>query len=95
MGIAVQSITQQDAQQYNIPVGVYVVEVQQNGVADKAGFKAGDIITAVDGTSVKTFEELQNILYKHKVGDKVNVALWRNGETLNLQVQLQSSANTQ
>jgi serine protease Do len=95
MGIAVQSVTQKDAQQYNIPVGVYVVEVQQNGAADKAGFKAGDIITAIDGTQVKTFEELQNILYKHKVGDKVNVALWRNGKTLNLQVQLQSSANTQ
>lgn len=95
MGIGAQTITKQDAAQYNMPVGVYVAEVQPNSAADKSGIQPGDVITQIDGANVTSFEDLQSILSNHKVGDVVNVTLWRNGKTLTAKVKLQSSANLQ
>lgn len=43
---------------YNLPVGVYITEVTDGSAADEAGLRSGDVITAVDGTEVKTAEEL-------------------------------------
>ncbi|WKV08289.1 trypsin-like peptidase domain-containing protein [Thermoanaerobacterium sp. CMT5567-10] len=95
MGVSVQEVTQQDAAQYNIPVGLYIAQVQQGSGADEAGLQAGDVITAVDGTKVQTFDALQSIISKHKVGDTITVAFWRNGKTLSTKVKLMSSSNAQ
>ncbi|MBP2071070.1 S1C family serine protease [Thermoanaerobacterium butyriciformans] len=95
MGVSVQEVTQQDAAQYNIPVGLYIAQVQQGSGADEAGLQAGDVITAVDGTKVQTFDALQSIISKHKVGDTITVTFWRNGKTLSTKVKLMSSSNAQ
>ena len=95
MGVSVQEVTQQDAAQYNIPVGLYIAQVQQGSGADEAGLQAGDVIIAVDGTKVETFDALQSIIAKHKVGDTVTVTFWRNGRTLSTKVKLMSSSNAQ
>ncbi|MEG6567482.1 trypsin-like peptidase domain-containing protein [Thermoanaerobacterium saccharolyticum] len=95
MGVSVQEVTQQDAAQYNIPVGLYIAQVQQGSGADEAGLQAGDVITAVDGTKVQTFDALQSIISKHKVGDTITVTFWRNGRTMSTKVKLMSSSNVQ
>ncbi|WP_434564947.1 trypsin-like peptidase domain-containing protein [Thermoanaerobacterium thermosaccharolyticum] len=95
MGVSVQEVTSQDAAQYNIPVGLYIAQVQQGSGADAAGLQAGDVITAVDGTKVDTFDSLQSIISKHKVGDTITVTFWRNGKTLTTKVKLMSSSNAQ
>jgi serine protease Do len=91
IGVSVQQITQQQANQYNIPVGLYIAQVQQGSGADAAGLQAGDIITAVDGNNVTTFNQLENILNKHNVGDVISVTIWRNGQTLTVNVKLSGS----
>ncbi|MDI3530143.1 MAG: serine protease Do, partial [Thermoanaerobacter sp.] len=93
MGIGAQTITQQDAARYNLPVGVYVVQVQPNSGAEKAGIQPGDVIIKVDGKDITSFEDLQGILNNHKVGDVIKVTIWRNGRTFTVTVKLQSSAN--
>ncbi|AST57615.1 serine protease [Thermoanaerobacterium thermosaccharolyticum] len=95
MGVSVQEVTSQDAAQYNIPVGLYIAQVQQGSGADAAGLQAGDVITAVDGTKVDTFDSLQSIITKHKIGDTITVTFWRNGRTLTAKVKLMSSSNAQ
>jgi len=95
MGVSVQEVTQQDAAQYNIPVGLYIAQVQQGSGADEAGLQPGDVITAVDGTKVQTFDALQSIITKHKVGDTITVTFWRNGRTMSTKVKLMSSSNAQ
>ena len=55
--------------------GIYVASVTKNSAASAAGMKSGDIITKVDGTSVSDVVSLHEILYKHKIGDKVTVTL--------------------
>ncbi|AIS53428.1 serine protease Do-like protein HtrB [Thermoanaerobacter kivui] len=95
MGIGAQTITKQDAAQYNLPVGVYVAQVQPNSAAERAGIQPGDVIIKVDGKNMTSFEDLQSVISSHKVGDVINVTIWRNGKTFTVPVKLQSSANFQ
>ncbi|WP_238988846.1 S1C family serine protease [Calorimonas adulescens] len=91
MGVAVQEISSDDAKIYNLPVGLYVAQVQPGGPAETAGIMPGDVITAVDGKNVTTLDELQQIIYQHKVGDTITVTVVRNGKSMNMKVKLASS----
>lgn len=62
------------------PDGVIVVEVVEGGPADAAGLQNGDIITAIDGTDVTTVEELTTAIKTHKIGDKIELKVWRSGQ---------------
>ncbi|MDI6600401.1 MAG: trypsin-like peptidase domain-containing protein [Thermoanaerobacteraceae bacterium] len=91
MGVAVQEISEDDAKTYNIPVGLYVAQVQPGGPAEAAGIMPGDVITTVDNKKVTKLDELQQIIYQHKVGDTITVTIVRNGKNMNLKVKLASS----
>ena len=58
--------------------GIYVAKVVEDGAAEAAGLKEGDVITAVDGQKVTKFGELQGILAKKRPGDKVSITYLRN-----------------
>ena len=58
--------------------GIYVAKVVEDGAAEAAGLKEGDVITAVDGQKVTKFGELQGILAKKRPGDKVTLTYMRN-----------------
>lgn len=62
------------------PEGVTVVKVIQGGPADLAGIEPSDIITSLDGKAVKTVEELKGIITSHKVGDVLDITVWRAGQ---------------
>jgi len=70
------------------PAGALVAEVAAGGPASKAGIKAGDIITSVNGKQVKNFFELTHELFKYKAGDTVKVVISRDGKEQELQVTL-------
>ncbi len=58
--------------------GIYIAKVVEDGAAEAAGLKEGDVITAVDGQKVTKFGELQGILAKKRPGDKVTLTYLRN-----------------
>ena len=64
-----------------LKTGILVIEVQANSGADKAGLKANDIITKVDGIEVNTMLKLREIIYSKLPGDTVSVEYTRNGVT--------------
>jgi serine protease Do len=68
--------------------GVYVKEVVSGSGAEKAGLKPTDIITEIDGTKITKFEELSDILDKHKVGDSIACKVWRSGKTISMNIAL-------
>lgn len=76
------------AKQYDVPMGVLVKQVTPFSGAYKAGIKTGDIITKFDGKTVKSVDEINELKVKHKPGDTIAVVVYRDGETLTLQVQL-------
>ena len=68
--------------------GVYVKEVVAGSGAEKSGMKPTDIITELDGTKVTKFEQLSDILDKHKVGDSIPCKVWRDGKTITMNIIL-------
>jgi len=81
-----QEITEQMSEWYNIPTGIYVGGVVQGSPAYKVGMRAGDIIVEIDGSRITSYSDLDNVISKHKVGDKITIAVVRNGSrrTFNL-----------
>ncbi len=68
--------------------GVYVTNVTQGSNAAKSGFQAGDIITKVNGTSVKSTAELNALIKKMKVGDTVTFTVYRGTQTGTIKMKL-------
>lgn len=76
LGISVITMPTQYTQN-GYPAGVYVAAVTDNGPADQAGIKKGDIITSFDGTSVTTKEALLTQLEYYAAGEKAEISLSR------------------
>lgn len=72
------------------PEGVYVGKVYKNSPAEAAGIYMGDVITKVDGQSVKTISELSGFLDYYKVGETVKLSVTRNvnGELNDLVIEV-------
>ena len=70
-------------------LGCYVLSVTQGSAAEKAGFKRGDLITAVNGTQVESSTDISKALQSSKVGDKVTLTVSRSGSTTDLQLELE------
>ena len=68
--------------------GAEVSAVKAASPAVTAGLKAGDVITAIDGTAVTTADDLTAKISAHQPGDKVTLSVTRNGSTLKLDVTL-------
>ncbi len=64
------------------------------GPAKSAGLKKYDVVTKVDGKSVKDTAELREALYKHKVGDTIKVGYYHNGKYKTTDVKLTKTAST-
>ena len=70
-----KDVTEELSEMYDIPEGVYVIEVIEDGAAEKAGINKYDVITGIDGDSVTSMAELQEKLSYYKKGEKVKVTV--------------------
>lgn len=94
LGISCQDVTETVSRMYNMPIGVYVVEVTKGSASDKAGLKSGDIITEIDGEKVTTSDELNTQKNLHSAGDTIKVTYIRNGEEYETNVELDEIKNS-
>ncbi len=65
---------------YGFKNGVLVQQVQPGGPSDKAGIKAGDIITTIDGRSIKDGDDLVNEIAGRRPGSSVRLGFLRDGK---------------
>ncbi len=93
IGVSGETITAQIAKRYNLSQGFLVREVVPNSGAEAAGVSVGDIITAIDGQAVTSFEDLIAHLREKSVGDKLSISVDRRGQILNLEVELKEKVN--
>jgi len=82
LGVSIRDLDSKLANEkgYKINKGVYVESVSDNGAADKAGIKSGDVIISIDGVSVTSSTELQEIIGRRAPGDAIRVGIVRNGD---------------
>jgi len=83
IGVQIQPVTKEIAESIGLAdaKGALVSEAQADGPALKAGIKAGDVITAVDGSQVASPRELARKIGGIAPGTSVKVSLWRDGKT--------------
>lgn len=100
LGIGVdQDINTQVLHQLDLE-GIVILRVEPNSAAERAGLRAaridpggklipGDIILAIDGKTIAGVDELLSLMDSYRIGDRVNLKLWRQGETLQIDIILQ------
>lgn len=71
--------------------GIAVIEVVSGSPADKAGLKKGDIIVKLGGEDTGSLAEFRYELYKHDVGEKVEVTYYRDDKVKNTTITLGKS----
>ena len=75
LGVKGYDVTEESAEKYNMPTGVYVAEIVKGGGAEEAGITKGNVITALNGTTVNSMEELQRELGYYESGKTVSVTI--------------------
>lgn len=68
--------------------GIYVVQVNYDGPADKAGVREKDIITHIDGKKLDKINDLREYIYTKNVGDTVNLNIKRKNKEIIIEVKL-------
>lgn len=86
IGITGTNITSAMSQMYDIPMGIMISEITEDGPCDGTELEKGDIITGIDGNTVESFSDVYEILETHKPSDKVVINYFKssdgsNGET--------------
>ncbi len=81
VGLRISTVTDQIAQEYGIPKGVYIKSVELDSPAMAAGLQEADVITAINGEEVVTVEQYFQKVYEKEPEDAVTITIKRqNGE---------------
>jgi S1-C subfamily serine protease len=72
------------AYQFDANQGAVVVYVYLDGPAAKGAVQRGDVITAVDGKALKSNTQLEDIIFKKKIGDSMELKINRFGEQISI-----------
>jgi S1-C subfamily serine protease len=89
LGIRIETLSQNPAVRERVPElerGVVVDTVEANAPAYRSDLRPADIILDVDGTRIGTAHELQKEISRKKVGQVLQLTVWRNGVTRKIPV---------
>jgi len=94
LGVSIYNLTPDIAKLYGLSdtQGALVSQVVEGSAADKAGVRTGDVITSVNGHTVKSNSELRNAIGMLRVGDKVDIGVLRDGKPQKLTAVIADSA---
>jgi serine protease Do len=93
LGIRVETLTPQLAEYFGAKGGVLVTTVDENSAAAKAGLKAGDVITGLNGRSVDDSSDVQRELRRAEDGD-VTLDIVRDRKSQTLKAKIEPSPRT-
>jgi S1-C subfamily serine protease len=98
LGVQMSDVNADVAKELDLPVdhGALVVEATEDGPADDAGIEGGDptsgqggdVITAIDGKTINTSDELASAIAAKKPGDTVEIEYYHDGEKETTEVEL-------
>lgn len=89
LGVSIQTLSSKALQEhFGADHGALVADVKKNSPAEKAGLKSGDLIVALNETTIQNPKTLQQRVIAHDVGDEVTLTVLRDGERTTLSVTL-------
>jgi S1-C subfamily serine protease len=68
--------------------GAIIQEVTPDSPASRAGLRAGDMVTSIDGKAIQSYSELVAAIRGHKPGDKVTLGVTRGGNETSITATL-------
>ncbi|MBN2795573.1 MAG: trypsin-like peptidase domain-containing protein [Clostridia bacterium] len=77
IGIYGRDVTEELAQIYDIPIGVFVSDIVKRGPAASSKLEIYDIITAINGETIKTMMDLNRVINQYKIGDIITLTVLR------------------
>ena len=86
MAVTVQDTDSNSADMFGLPTGAYIVSVEKDGAADRAGIQPKDIVIGIDSHAVSNVTELTRALRNYKAGDTATVTLIRSGKEMTLEI---------
>ena len=93
LGITYNELTEEEAKYYKVPRGVLVILATPGGAAQTYGIKGGDIITEFEDWDIVDADDLVSALNKCEPGQEVELAIWRDGEEIELDIVLGETSN--
>lgn len=90
LGVQIQPVTKDIANSLGLAEasGALVVEPQAGSPGEKAGIKKGDVVTAVNGETIKGPRELARKIGAMRPGTNVDVSLWRDGKATSVKLEV-------
>jgi serine protease Do/serine protease DegQ len=90
IGVQIQDLTPDLAEAFGVEVqtGAVVSQVTPGSPAEKAGVKAGDVITHVNEEPIEGSSDLRNKIGLRRVGEKVTLSIIRNGEKQDISMDI-------
>ncbi|MGI9025913.1 MAG: DegQ family serine endoprotease [Burkholderiaceae bacterium] len=90
LGVTIQDVNQRLANSFKLPrpMGALVSDVESGSPAAKAGLKAGDVITKLDGREIDRSSDLPARISILKPGSTTHLQVWREGKASDLDVAL-------
>lgn len=96
-GMELMKLNSQLAEYFGVPgnKGVLVKEVEKKSSAEKAGFKAGDVITKIGKELVTDMDDIHEALEDNDKGDKVDIEVLRKGKSSKLALEITGDDDAQ
>lgn len=96
LGVRWQWINPAIARRYGLPVswGIYLVGIQPQGPAAKAGLQEGDIITEIGGIALDNANPFMNVLFKFSPGETVTLTVQRGSQQIAVDVVLEAGGSS-
>ena len=92
LGVTVQELQPQLADYFGVRDGLLVTSVTSGSAAEKAGVKAGDVITTLDGTSVRSPADLRQRTMRLDDGAEVTLGVMRDKKALTLKGKVDAAS---
>lgn len=93
LGVAVEEIGDQLAQYFGAKQGVLVASVADGSAASRAGLKAGDVITSLDGQSIRSRDDLVRALRDARA-DEVTIGIVREKKEMSVTAKIEAPRRT-
>lgn len=92
VGVVIREMDADFVEENNIEEikGVYVYSLSENGGAEKAGIKEGDIITEIEGAEINSISQFLEIIAQYRPGNRVDVKVHRNNNEKIFRVELKN-----
>lgn len=94
IGITGQTISEDIMQITGLKGGVRVYEVSEDSPASEGGLQEGDVIISANGNDLKEFADLSDLIAKSDPGDKLELKVYRQGQTVDITVEIGSKTQS-